>query len=82
MIVRNQRSKRKEKSHVNGNHPYNPCVVFDLWRRWIVLEQAGPLGTHKDRRREMKKVMMTETAEAMMSIVKAMANRRDPMSES
>jgi osmotically-inducible protein OsmY len=27
-------------------------------RGWILLEQAGPLGTHKDRRREMKNVVL------------------------
>jgi hypothetical protein len=36
-------SKRKEKSNGNGNHTYNYCFVFDLRRRWILLEQAGPL---------------------------------------
>jgi hypothetical protein len=54
--VCHKRSKRKEKSH--GNHTYNHCFAFDLRRWWLLLEEAGPLGTHKNRRREMKNVVL------------------------
>ena len=52
-----KRSKGKEKSYEHGTHTYHRCFDFDLRRWWILLEEAGPLGTHKDRRREMKKVI-------------------------
>jgi len=54
--VCSKRSKRKEKSH--GNHTYHHCFAFGLWRRRLLLEETGPLDTHKERRREMKNVVL------------------------
>jgi hypothetical protein len=39
--------KFKEKGESHGNHTHNHCFVLDLWRRWLLLEQAGSLGAKK-----------------------------------
>ena len=38
----------RERRKGHGNHSYNHYFAFDLRRWWILLEEAGPLDTHKE----------------------------------